>query len=66
MPNREALDAVVAAARRHGKYAMTLIGNRLEVEYGRRIARRGVQLIVLGTDADLFMESVTRLAAVKE
>ena len=62
----EALDAVVAAARRHGKYAMTLIGNRLEVEYGRRISRRGVQIIVLGTDADLFMESVTRLAAVKQ
>ena len=40
--------------RRHGKYAMTLIGNNLDIEYGRRIARRGVQIMVLGTDGDLF------------
>ena len=27
-----ALDTVVATARRHGKYAMTLIGNNLDVD----------------------------------
>ncbi len=61
-----ALDTVVATARRHGKYAMTLIGNNLDVEYGRRIARRGVQLIVLGTDGDLFVDAIRRMAGVKD
>jgi 4-hydroxy-2-oxoheptanedioate aldolase len=61
-----ALDTVVASARRHGKYAMTLIGNNLEVEYGKRVARRGVQLIVLGTDGDLFADAIRRMAAVKD
>jgi 4-hydroxy-2-oxoheptanedioate aldolase len=61
-----ALDSVVAAARRHGKYVMTLIGNNLDVEYGRRVARRGVQAIVLGTDGDLFVNAIRRLAAIKE
>lgn len=60
-----ALDKVVATARRHGKHVATLIGNNLDVEYGRRIARRGVQLIVLGTDGDLFMDAIRRINAVK-
>jgi len=61
-----ALDTVVASARRHGKYAMTLIGNNLEVEYGKRVARRGVHLIVLGTDGDLFADAIKRMAGVKD
>ena len=56
-----ALDTVAAAARRHGKVAMTLIGGKLEPGYARRVADRGVQMIVLGTDADLFMHSITNL-----
>ena len=60
-----ALDTVVATARRHGKHAMTLIGNNLDVEYGRRVARRGVQMIVLGTDGDLFVDAIRRMAGVK-
>lgn len=58
-----ALDTVIEAARRHGKFAMTLIGNNLDVDYGKRIAGRGVQIMVLGTDVDLFMDSVRRLGA---
>jgi 4-hydroxy-2-oxoheptanedioate aldolase len=61
-----ALETVAAAARRHGKHAMTLIGNNLDVEYGRRIARRGVQMIVLGTDGDLIVDAIRRMAGVKE
>ena len=60
-----ALDTVVGAARRHGKYVMTTIGNRLDPEYGRAVARRGVQLIVLGTDGQLFLDAVRRMNAVK-
>ena len=59
-----ALDRVVAAVRRHGKYAMTLVGNNLDVEYGRRVARRGVQIMVLGTDGDLFIDAVRRFGAI--
>lgn len=61
----KALDAVVEAARRHRKFAMTLIGNKLDLDYGKRVAARGVQIIVLGTDVDLFVDSVTRLAGLK-
>jgi 4-hydroxy-2-oxoheptanedioate aldolase len=61
-----ALDQVVATARKHGKYVMTLIGNNLDVDYGKRIVKRGVQVIALGTDADLFMNSMQRLSAIKE
>ena len=60
-----ALDQVVATTLHHGKYAMTLIGNNLEVEYGRRVAKRGVQVIVLGTDGDLFVDAIKRMAGVK-
>jgi 4-hydroxy-2-oxoheptanedioate aldolase len=60
-----ALDKVIAAARRHGKYVMTTIGNRLEPEYGRAVMRRGVQLIVLGTDGHLFLDAVRRMNTVK-
>jgi 2-keto-3-deoxy-L-rhamnonate aldolase RhmA len=61
-----ALDSVVAAVRRHGKHAMTLIGNNLDLEYGRRIAQRGVQMMVLGTDGDLFLDAVRRFGAIRE
>jgi 2-keto-3-deoxy-L-rhamnonate aldolase RhmA len=60
-----ALDQVIATARRHGKYAMTLLGNNLDVEYGRRVAKRGVQVIVLGTDGDLFIDAIRRMAGIK-
>ena len=57
----QALDTVIEATRRHRKFAMTLIGNKLDAAYGKRVAARGVQIIVLGTDADLFVDAVTRL-----
>jgi 4-hydroxy-2-oxoheptanedioate aldolase len=62
---RDALDKVVAAAKRRGKYVMTTVGNRLDVAYGRDVAQRGVQLIVYGTDADLFVDAMRRLSAMK-
>jgi len=57
-----ALDRVVGATRRHGKFAMTLLGSRLDAAYGARLAERGVQMIVLGTDADLFTHALTSVA----
>jgi 2-keto-3-deoxy-L-rhamnonate aldolase RhmA len=61
-----ALDKVISAARRQGKYVMTTIGNRLDPEYGRAVARRGVQLVVLGTDGHLFLDACRRMNAVKD
>ncbi|MGH8618109.1 MAG: HpcH/HpaI aldolase family protein [Burkholderiales bacterium] len=60
-----ALDSVVARARQHGKVVMTTIGNRLEIDYGQRVAARGVQMIVYGTDGDLFTDAMRRLAPIK-
>jgi 4-hydroxy-2-oxoheptanedioate aldolase len=60
-----ALERVVAAARRAGKYVMTTVGNHLDAEYARSVARRGVQLIVLGTDGQLFLDAVRRMNTVK-
>lgn len=60
-----AMDKVVAAARKHGKYVMTTIGNKLDPEYGRAVARRGVQLLVLGTDGHLFLDVLRRMNSVK-
>jgi 4-hydroxy-2-oxoheptanedioate aldolase len=60
-----ALDKVVAAAKRHGKYVMTTIGNKLDPDYGRAVSRRGVQLMVLGTDGHLFLDVLKRMNSVK-
>ncbi|MBI4203424.1 MAG: hypothetical protein HY527_00225 [Betaproteobacteria bacterium] len=61
-----ALDKVIGASRRHGKYVMTMIGNCLDPDYGRAVARRGVQLIVLGTDGHLFLDACRRMNVVKD
>ena len=60
-----ALDRVVAAAKRHGKRVMTTIGNRLDPAYGKSVAKRGVQMIVLGTDGHLFLDACRRMNVVK-
>jgi 4-hydroxy-2-oxoheptanedioate aldolase len=60
-----ALESVAGAAKRGGKYAMTLLGQPLDAAYGRRVAARGVQLIVLGTDADLFTYAMRDVAKLR-
>jgi 4-hydroxy-2-oxoheptanedioate aldolase len=61
-----ALETVVAAARRHNKHVMTTMGNALDIAYGKRVVQRGVQLLIYGTDADLFVDALKRLSAVKD
>ncbi len=60
-----ALESVTAIARKHGKQVMCGIGKKLDIEAGRRVSQRGVQLLVYGTDCDLFMDGLKRVAAVK-
>jgi 2-keto-3-deoxy-L-rhamnonate aldolase RhmA len=62
---RAALERVCSVAKLHGKHVMTTVGNKLDVDYGRDIGKRGVQLIVYGTDADLFVDSMRRLDGIK-
>jgi 2-keto-3-deoxy-L-rhamnonate aldolase RhmA len=61
-----ALDRVVAAAKANGKSVMTLLGRPLDIGYGKRLMRRGVQMIVLGTDADLLMHSLSGLSGLRD
>ncbi len=44
---------------------MTTIGNKPDPDYGRSVAQRGVQVIVLGTDGHVFLEICRRLNAIK-
>ncbi len=60
-----ALDRVVTAARKHGKFVMTTIGNKPDPAYGQAVRRRGVQAVVLGTDGHLFLDACRRLNALK-
>jgi len=61
-----ALAQVVTAARKHDKFVMTTIGNRLDPAYGQSLRQRGVQAIVLGTDGHLFLDVCRRLNVVKK
>lgn len=61
-----ALEKVVAAARKHGKYVMTTIGNKPDPVYGKAVRARGVQAIVLGTDGHLFLDVCRRVNTVKQ
>jgi 4-hydroxy-2-oxoheptanedioate aldolase len=61
-----ALEKVVAAARKHGKYVMTTIGNKPDPVYGKAVRDRGVQAVVLGTDGHLFLDVCKRLNSVKQ
>lgn len=60
-----ALEKVVAAARKHGKYVMTTIGNKPDPVYGKSVRKRGAQAIVLGTDGHLFLDVCKRVNTVK-
>jgi 4-hydroxy-2-oxoheptanedioate aldolase len=60
-----ALERVVKAAKARGRQVMTTIGNKLDPAYGRSVAQRGVQYLVLGTDGHLFLDVCRRMNAVK-
>jgi 4-hydroxy-2-oxoheptanedioate aldolase len=56
-----ALQKVVEVTRRHGKFAMTLLAGKPDAGYAQRLIERGIRIIVLGTDADLFLHAVKEL-----
>jgi 4-hydroxy-2-oxoheptanedioate aldolase len=56
-----ALDRTVAACRQHAKFLLTTIGDRQENDYSRRLVGRGVQGLVLATDALVLLQACKRL-----
>ena len=56
-----ALDRVVASCRQRGKFVLTTIGDRQERDYSRRLVQRGVQGLVLATDALVLLQACKRL-----
>ena len=62
----EALERVIAAARRHDKSVMTLLAQPPDLAYGTRLVERGVSMLVLGTDADLLTHSLLALRGVRD
>jgi 4-hydroxy-2-oxoheptanedioate aldolase len=56
-----ALDRVVASCRQRGKFVLTTVGDRQERDYSRRLVARGVQGLVLATDALVLLQACRRL-----
>jgi hypothetical protein len=55
----------VALARRHGKYVMTSVGEKISTDYARQITARGVQMISFSADALVFLKACRDIAALK-
>jgi len=58
-----ALDRVVASCRRNSKFVVSTIGDRQEADYCRRLVQRGIQGLVLATDALVLLQACQRLVA---
>jgi len=58
-----ALDRVVASCRRNSKFVVSTIGDRQEGDYCRRLVQRGIQGMVLATDALVLLQACQRLVA---
>jgi 4-hydroxy-2-oxoheptanedioate aldolase len=56
-----ALDRVTASCRRQSKIVVTTIGDRQERDYSRRLVERGVQGLVLATDALVLLQACKRM-----
>jgi len=58
-----ALDRIVASCRRNSKFVVSTIGDRQEGDYCRRLVQRGIQGLVLATDALVLLQACQRLVA---
>jgi len=58
-----ALDRVIAAAARHGKYVFTTVGDRQDRDYSAALVGRGVQGLIFATDGLVFLQACKRLVA---
>ncbi len=61
----EAIDRMIAIARRHGKYVMTSVGDRIDAKLGRSLLDRGVRMISYSADALVFRRACQDIARLK-
>jgi 2-keto-3-deoxy-L-rhamnonate aldolase RhmA len=62
----QAIDRMVDVARRHGKYVMTSVGDRIDTALGRRLLDRGVRMISYSADALVFRRACQDIARLKQ
>ncbi len=61
----QALERMVGIARRHGKYIMTSVGDRIDAAVGRNVIRLGVRMISYSADALVFRRACQDIAQLK-
>ena len=60
-----AIDTMVAATRKQGKYVMTSVGDRIDTSLGRRLLDKGVRMISYSADALVFRRACQDIARLK-
>jgi len=60
-----AIDTMVAATRKQGKYVMTSVGDRIDTSLGRRLLDKGVRMISYSADALVFRRACMDIARLK-
>ena len=60
-----AIERMVNATRRHGKYVMTSVGDRIDTKLGRRLLDMGVRMISYSADALVFRRACQDIARLK-
>jgi len=61
----QAIDRMLEVARRHGKYVMTSVGDRIDTELARGLLRKGVRMISYSADALVFRRACQDIARLK-
>lgn len=61
----QAIDRMLDVARRHGKYVMTSVGDRIDTELARGLLRKGVRMISYSADALVFRRACQDIARLK-
>lgn len=60
-----AIEKMVATTRRHGKYVMTSVGDRIDTSLGRSLLDKGVRMISYSADALVFRRACQDIARLK-
>src|SRR5262245_51601107 len=62
---KSAIERMVATTRRHGKYVMTSVGDRIDTTLGRSLLDKGVRMISYSADALVFRRACQDIARLK-
>ena len=61
----QAIERMIAIARKHGKYVMTSVGDRIDTTLGRSLLDKGVRMISYSADALVFRRACQDIARLK-